>query len=673
MNLPKPIALPARAFALLLAIFFSCSINAQQNVPWEKYIEQMGENEDIDDGNLEQMYDDLSEMSDNKIDINTCTREDLERLPFLTSQQVMDIMEYRDKVRRFETPMELYLVPSLDRQTILLLDQFLTFSPALPSDTIPSLRNVLKYGKNELLAYFNLPFYERKGDKNGYLGYKYKHWLRYSFNYGQRVKAGITASQDAGEPFFAGKNSTGYDFYSFYILLRDMRRLKDLALGRYRLRFGMGLVMNTSYGFGKIATLSSMWSTVNHVFAHSSRSEANYLQGAAATITLFDGLDITPFVSYRKIDATLNKDSSTVATIVKTGYHRTESEMNRRRNTSETIFGGNINYFNHGFHVGMTGYYTTYNRTLKMNNGRKYRRWYPEGDNFWNAGIDYGYISNRLNISGETAIGDQKHVATINTVSYQFNSSFSLTALQRYYPYQYFSLRSQTFAEGGQANDESGIYIGGKWLPWRNATLLFYTDISYFAWPKYGVSQASHRWDNFIQMEYTYNKWNFLFRYRIKLKEVDNENKSGLMNQYTHRGRIAANYTSQSWAFKTQADITYSNGTDSSVGYMLSENVSWKWRWLYTRCSAGYFHTDDYDSRVYGYEPGMFYSFCFPSYYGHGIRAALNVRATVNEKLIFVAKLGSTHYFDRDVISSGLQQIDSHTKTDLEMQVKWRF
>lgn len=673
MNLSRPIVLPAKAIALLLAIVFSCQLCAQQNQTWEKYIEQMSENEDVDDGNLEQIYDELSDLSENKIDINTCSRSDLERLPFLTSQQVMDIMEYRDRVKRLETPMELFLVPSLDRQVILLLQQFLTFSPALPSDTIPSLRNVMKYGKNELMADFNLPFYERKGDKNGYLGYKYKHWLRYTFNYGQRVKAGITASQDAGEPFFAGKNSTGYDFYSFYILLRDMRRMKALALGRYRLRFGMGLVMNTSYGFGKLATLSGLWSTVNHVFAHSSRSEANYLQGAAATITLFDGLDFTPFISYRKIDATLNKDSSTVATIVKTGYHRTESEMERRRNTSETIFGGNINYFKNGFHAGITGYYSSYSRSLEMNNGRKYRRWYPCGSKFWNVGVDYGYISNRLNISGETAISNQKNIATINTISYELNSSLTLMTLQRFYPYQYFSLHSQTFAEGGDANDESGIYLGGKWLPWRNTTLLFYTDISYFAWPKYGVSQATHRWDNFVQLEYVANKWNFLMRYRLKLKEIDNEKKNALINQYNHRGRITANYTNETWSLKTQADISYCNDNTNSFGYMLSENASWKWRWLYIRAGIGYFHTDDYDSRVYGYEPGMYYSFSFPSYYGHGMRYVLNAKATITDKLVFVAKLGSTHYFDRDVISSGLQQIDSSTRTDLEMQVKWKF
>lgn len=659
---------------MFLAVFiFSYHLQAQDDRTWEEYVEQMGENEDVDDGKLELLYDELSDLAETKIDINTCSREDLEQLPFLSYQQVMDIMEYRDKVKQLETPMELYLVPSLDRQTINLLRQFINLSPALPSDTIPSLRNVLKYGKNELVAFLNLPFYDRKGDKNGFLGYKYKHWLRYTFNYGQRVKAGITTSQDAGEPFFAGKNQSGYDYYSAYILLRDMRRLKTLAIGRYRLRFGMGLAMNTSFGFGKIATLSNLWNTNNHVFAHSSRSEAKYLQGAAATITIAKGLDITPFVSYRKIDATLNKDSATVVTILETGYHRTQSEMARRRNTSETLAGANANYFNNGFHVGATAFYTSFNRTLRMDNGRKYRRWYPDGSNFWNMSVDYGYVSNKLNIIGETATDNQKQIATINTVSYQFSSTLTLMALQRYYPYQYFSLHSESFSEGGLANDESGIFVGGKWQPWHDATLSFYTDISYFAWPKYGVSQSSHRWDNFAQLDYVLGKWTLLFRYRMKMKETDNSNGNELIKQHNHRGRIAAGYTNNTWSLKTQADFSYCNDTANSFGYMLSENAAWKWRWFYARASVGYFNTDDYASRVYTYEPGMLYSFYFHSFYGHGMRSTLNIRATIGNNLVAIAKLGSTHYFDRSTISSGLQQINSSTQTDLELQVKWKF
>lgn len=648
-------------------------LSGQTEKSWEDILDRIGQTEDVDNGNLELLYDELSELSNNKFDINTCTRSELEELPFLDHQQVMDIMEYRDRVGRFETPMELYLIRSLDRQTIAFLRQFVVFSPALSADTIPSLKNIFKYGKNVLIADVHVPFYERKGDKNGYLGYKYRHWLRYSFNYGQHVKFGLTASQDAGEPFFAGKNKAGYDFYSPYLLLRDMKRLKALALGHYRLTFGMGLILNTGYGFGKLSTLSSLTSSSNHIYAHSSRTESNYLQGGAATFSIIDGLDITAFASYRKIDATLNKDSSTVRTILTTGYHRTQSEMERRRNTSETLVGGNINYLKNGFHVGVTGYYTSFNRELKMNTGQKYRRWYPEGSSFWNMSIDYGYLSNKLTIAGETAIDKNSEVATINTLSYQIAPFLTLSALQRYFPYRYQAIYAKTFAEGGTANDESGVFLGGKIKTAQNAIITFYSDISYFAWPKYRASQSSYRWDNFLQIDAMVGRWSFLARYRVKMKEMDNSAKTDLIRRYEHRGRVAVTYGDEHLSLRSQADVSFMDKEVWSRGYMLSESGLWQIRRLRVRGSVGYFHTDDYDSRVYGHEPGLLYYFYFPSFSGHGMRYSLSLRTDISTNLLFIVKGGMTHYFDRSIISSGLQQIEGSSQTDMEVQVRLKF
>lgn len=647
-------------------------MSAQVANTWEDMLDRMGQKEDIDDGSLEQVYDELSDIASTKIDINTCSRAQLEALPFLSGQQVMDIIEYRERVRRFETAMEFYLIPSLDRETIQLLRQFVVFSPRASGDTIPSLRNVLKYGTQSLLADFNIPFYERAGDKNGYLGYKYKHWLRYNFNYGQRVKFGLVGSQDAGEPFFAGENSKGYDFYSFYFMLRDMKRLKALVLGRYRLRFGMGLMINNGFGMGKLATMSNLLSSSTHIFAHSSRSENNYLQGVAATVNLAKGLDFTGFASYRKIDATLS-DSGTVTTILNTGYHRTESEMRRRHNVSEMLAGGNLNYFNNGFHVGFTGYYTDFDKPLKMNNGQLYRRWYPEGKSFYGFSVDYGYLSNRLNISGETAIDNNNYVATINAISYEFSSRLTLTALQRYYPYQYNAVYARSVAEGGRVNDESGLFVGGKWQLSKNGLLSFYSDISYFAWAKYRADAASHRWDNFLQFDVASSNWNLLARYRVKMKEMNNDAKTGLTKRYEHRGRLSLSYNTEALLLRTQGDVAYTDDETSSFGYMLSETCSWLWRWLRLRGSVGYFHTDDYNSRVYGMESGLLYTFSFPAFSGHGMRYTLCLRADVGKNWLFIAKLGMTHYFDSSTISSGLEKIDGSSKTDLEMQVRFKF
>lgn len=101
---------------------------------------------------------------------------------------------------------ELAMIESLDAVRRQLLYYFVYIDNE-QKKTFPTIKNILKYGKNDIIATAKIPLYERKGDKNGYMGYKYKHWFRYTFKYGQYVQIGLTGSQDAGEPFFAGKTA----------------------------------------------------------------------------------------------------------------------------------------------------------------------------------------------------------------------------------------------------------------------------------------------------------------------------------------------------------------------------------------------------------------------------------------------------------------------------------
>lgn len=48
------------------------------------------------------------------------------------------------------------------------------------------------------MGMLKVPFYERKGDvmgADGYLGYKYKHGVRYQFRYGDYVKMGVVGAR----------------------------------------------------------------------------------------------------------------------------------------------------------------------------------------------------------------------------------------------------------------------------------------------------------------------------------------------------------------------------------------------------------------------------------------------------------------------------------------------
>lgn len=661
-----------RKLLLVFLIFCMGTVcaRAQNERSWEEWLGTMSDVDDAESDRLELTYEELSELENHKIDLNRCTRDELLQLPFLSAQQVMDFIEYRDRHGRIETVVELYMIRSMEKSTIDLLSHFATIYPEVIKDTLPSLKDLIRYGRHELLATFKAPFYNRRGDENGYLGYKYKHWLRYTFTSGQHVKLDLVASQDAGEPFFAGQNKAGYDYYSFYLMLQKWGCVRRMVVGRYRLKFGMGLVINNSFGLGKINALATLGRSANNIMPHSSRSEANYLQGAAACFRLSDCFSLTAFASLRMVDATLNRNSSTVATLLRTGYHRTKSEMERRRNTSESLFGANLNFFRNGWHAGITGFYTAFNRELQPSTTQLYRRWYPRGSRFWNASIDYGYVSGRLNLSGETATGNCQQVATINTVSYQLTSTLTLVALQRYYPYQYYSLFSRSFAEGGAVQDESGVYLGGDWLIGRFMKLMFYTDYAWFAWPKYRISESSGSWDNMAQLSWQKELWSWAFRYRIRARKRDIAGKRGTTSYTEQRMRSTVTYSNNRWNLQTQADVALCQFTHNSFGVMLTENAGYSCQRFRVNVTAGYFHTDDYNSRLYTYERSVLYNFSFPSFYGHGMRLALNMRADFTSHLMLIGKLGMTKYFDRKVIGSGLQRINGSSMTDLEVQLR---
>lgn len=669
----------------IISLLFACIIpgymqsqNNNNRKPWQTYFEQLSDYDDIESRNLEDLYDHLCELETSPIDLNTATHDDIKQLTFLNPNQQEELSEYIDRYRPLRSIGELAMIRSLDPLRLQLLRNFVYVGKVDESSSFPSLKTIFKYGKSELTAAVRIPFYDREGDRNGYLGYKYKHWFRYSFKYGKYVQAGLTGTQDAGEPFFSGGNSLGYDHYAYYITIRQLGILKTLALGQYKANFGLGLTVNTGFTLGKAAALV-MSPATNKISPNSSRADAYYLQGAAATIDLSEHVDFTAFISYRPIDATLN-DDGTIKTILKTGYHRTISEMQRKHNASQFATGGSIGWHSNGWHAGINGVYTSFNRELKPNTSQLFRKHAPSGKTFGNASADYGYASHRININGETAINSNGALATLNCVSLKASSTLSLSTIQRYYSYRYYSLFASAFSDGGKVQNESGIYIGATWTPTAWLSTIAYTDFAYFPWARYGVSESSHSWDNLIQTSFVLSgKVTLNTRYRFRIKQHDiavSASSKTLSDIYEHRTRLAVVYTNNKWTAKTQIDavcVASSANNSNSLGGIVTQNVGYTNSFLNIAANIGFFYTQDYDSRIYVYERSTLYSFSFPMFYGKGIRSSLFARANITKNLVLIGKIGTTKYFDRDVISSSYQQINSSWQTDLDLQIKWKF
>ena len=200
---------------LLTLAFLSWMLmaTAQQQRPWEEAFANLSTAEDIESADWEDTYELLCDLEQHPIDINTATREQLQSLPFLSDKQVEDIQAYLYQYGGMKSLGELAMILSLDYNTRILLSHFV-YCETKEKDFVPDIGKMLRYGHHDLIVTANVPMYERHGDKQGYLGYPYKHSVRYRFAYSNRLRFGLVGAQDAGEPFMANKNNLGYDFYS---------------------------------------------------------------------------------------------------------------------------------------------------------------------------------------------------------------------------------------------------------------------------------------------------------------------------------------------------------------------------------------------------------------------------------------------------------------------------
>ena len=154
--------------------------------------------------NWETSYDVLSDLEQHPINLNTATREDFERIPFLTDQQIEKLCAYLYQYGGMRSFGELAMIESLDPVRQQLLPFFTYIDNEQKDKTFPSWKDIAKYGKHNVIVTAKIPFYKRHGDEKGYLGYPYRHSLRYTFNYGDYLQAGLIGAH----PWRADRIST---------------------------------------------------------------------------------------------------------------------------------------------------------------------------------------------------------------------------------------------------------------------------------------------------------------------------------------------------------------------------------------------------------------------------------------------------------------------------------
>ena len=677
---------------LLITQLVNCYVSYGQDVntveKWMEIINELAEDAEENAESLEKLFEELSSLSENLLNLNHATAEQLRQIPFLTEVQIAEILDYRQKQQEFVSIYELKNLRLLDMETIDLILPFVYVGEIDKSRPF-TLKNIAKYGKNELLLRYDECLNEKAGyqevhdsilqryPNRKYVGEKFYTSLRYSHAYDNRLQVGLVAEKDAGEAFW-NKHNKGYDYYSIHAVLKDIGKIRTLAIGDFKVSFGQGLVISNDFTPSRSSILSQVERRNNGFRRHYSTNENDFFRGVASSVSL-GKFDVSAFYSNRAASATA--DDQTITSFKTDGLHRTVGDLEKKGNIRKQTAGGNVRFASSGFLIGVTALTYSFGGLAVDQTPQPYNRFHFRGEQNANGGVDYSWKYRQVVMFGETAISSNGAMATLNAVQWSATSGLKTLILHRHYDRKYHAFYGNAFSQSSTVQNEDGLYLSMVWSPFAFWKLSGFADFYRFPWLKYGIDAPSSGQEYMIQTDFSKIKNTTLsarYRYRQREKNWTDGNEVSIIPFKQHRIRLQmTNKPGQSFHFRTtfEGNIYDENVSQVTRGWVISQSAGWKSEKSPVQADffIAYFKTDNYNTRIYSNEKSILYSYSIPSFYGEGIRLISVLRYNITPKIYFSMKIGWAHYYDRNTIGTGLEAIDGSNKVDLQTQISWKF
>ncbi len=626
------------------------------------------------------IIEDLESFIEHPININATSASELSRLYVLNDVQINKLLEYLAKYGPAYSIFELKTVDGFTPDLLQKIEPFIWFGPRIEKQNFS---DAFQYGKNQLLLRTLGNVQKADGYKPNeegekpYAGNQYKYYTRYKYEAHDRFSAGFTAEKDQGESFFTGSNKQGFDFYSAHVSLKINKTFERVVVGDFLVRTGQGLVLWQGYTSGKSENVLAISKTNQGIRPSTAVDENLFFRGAATTLN-FGKANLSIFYSQKNDDGNLEGTDSTgyfVTSLQTSGYHRTNSEIEDKNSVRNTNFGGVFSWTFSNLKVGATLIRQQLNMPL-IPASQLYNQFRFSGTENLTGGVDYIFNRGKYQFFGEAAMSKSKGKAFVQGAIFNLNDQLSFSLLYRHFDRNYQSLWANTFAEGSNISNESGLYFGTKILPVKFVALTAYSDLYQSPWINYSTAAPSTGWDALVQANVVLSrKLDFYIRYKNEEKEekfIQNERYVNLPVQ-NQKLRFHINFKySEKIILKTRFEHSKYNGLQKENGFLIFQDIQFHPAKFPVNLTAriAYFNTDSYDSRIYAYENDLLYSFSIPSFYGTGFRTYLNLNYKISKNIDCWFKIANTSWTDRDAISSGYNEISGNNKTELKFQLR---
>ncbi|WP_299250091.1 hypothetical protein [uncultured Cytophaga sp.] len=661
-----------KPICIVILLLFMHTVFAQNGFEESGIIENFTANEDIIETNSE-VAENMALMIKNPYNINKVDASILLSIGFLTENQIREIMEYKITYGPLLHILELQTLPSLSEQTFSYLQ--LCFTVSETNETSKLLKNM--FGKDHSMLLLRYGFAPSVVPEN-WRGTGDRMSIRFQTSIPNKMRFGLSLEKDAGEQikWDSKKNYYGFDNINFYIDYIPSKRWKQLTIGTQTWQFGQGVLMGAGFYAGKGSeTITTLRKSGRALIPIGSTTEYNKRFGISTTYQLTKRLSITGFYSRTKEDARI--DTSTYnqgfQSISETGYHRTDSEIEKRKMLLVQTAGYHVRFEKRNFSIGNTSVYRLLSADLQPER-TYYNQFYNRGRKFVGSSIDIQWQFKNILLFSEAAVTFTGGKALLIGSMIALHRKVDVSILYRNYGKTYVSPFAQAFGESSTVNNEKGYYIGLKIRPKKEWNIHAYADVFVFPWLKYRVHTPSNGEEYFIKIEYKPNKKTTIyFQHRFEQKYWDitgtfltvpaTKKTTILYFQHTIGFSITLRTRIQWGSYELNGIIT--------TGSLISQDIIYKRRKYQLTLRWMFYDVQDYNARQYAYEPDVPYSFSIPAYTGKAIHPFIIIKYNLVNNIDCWFKVGITKPLNQYGVNDALQSMKSiYTGTWL---VRWTF
>jgi len=553
------------------------------------------------------------------LDLNSASVEDLEASGLFTTYQIHTLMEYREKFGPIYSIYELAVIPGFRHGSF----EEIKSAVSLNKIKIPKGKN---QGQYMIMLSLERAFPEAKAD---YTGSLMRSTLRIRLRPWRKISMAMTYEKDAGELFLYQNKP---QFLSGYLSYKGDRSIKQVVLGNFKMNQGLGLVNGDGF-MHRVGDFRVNQLSMSKLKPYASLTETKFEKGVACKMD-YNRFQLQLWASYHKISLSPkaikenHKTNNWLDYQRTSGLFRTIAELEARELGFRAHTGVQLLFRQQRLSAGIlygcewVGPSKKAELMLKQKTAPLPR---PK------VSLHGNWYKRKIQLFGEISLSEFHSLAFLFGTQYHFNDYVQGSLLIHHYAPGYQGSLPSSYISGSHISNEQGIAFHLHMETGKNVTAMLAGEVFRYPSPRYrtNVPSGGYRLDlSLLSPGNNTLQW----RARVVSKTwqtspAEEQSKiRPLLDSRVNRfdGQLIYQHHDR---FRWQVRLVISQFSQKRItvpGYATLQQVTIApLKYLKATAQFVLFHVSDWENRIYLYEPGFYYSFSFPAYYGSGQKTTL--------------------------------------------------